>query len=72
MSEVEPEFEEEGVDNLTLWLLAAALSFMFSASMVYTDWHDRTSRCVGSKEVANAGIALDVSSGVVLRDCPVE
>jgi hypothetical protein len=72
MSEVEPEFEEERVDNLTLWLLAAALSFGLSISMVYIDWHDRTSRCVGSKEVVRAGIALDVSSGVVVRDCPVE
>ncbi|MNQ12033.1 hypothetical protein D3C85_249320 [compost metagenome] len=72
MSEVEPEFEEECVDNLTLWLLAAALSFMISISMVYVDVHEKMSRCVGSAEVANAGIALDVSSGVVVRDCPVE
>jgi len=72
MSEVEPEFEEDGVDNLTLWLLAAALSFAFSVSMVFIDWHEQMSRCVGPKEVAKAGITLDVSSGVVVRDCPVE
>lgn len=72
MSEVEPEFEEEGVANLTLWLLAATLSFMISISMVFVDLHDKALRCVGPKEVVKAGIVLDVSSGVAVRDCPVE
>lgn len=72
MSSAEPEFQEEEVDNLLLWVLAAILAFMVSVSMVFIDFHEQSSRCVGPKDVAKAGIAMDVSSGVVVKDCPVE
>ena len=66
------EFKNDEVENLWVWMLLAAFMFLFTVSLLYQDYTNRSVICLTPKELTSAGILIDTSHGKIKLDCPVE